>query len=1819
MKKGHIKIFIALFALTFVCTSVFAQLTGTKTIGGTSPDYATLADAVTALNSNGVGAGGVTFNIRDGAQAGNVTITATGTAANPIVFQSESLDASLVTISSSSFADIIILNGCSYITFNELTISYTGSSSYSVFEIQNNSDNVTIQNCILNGSSSTSTTFTAAVIYASESSSVDDCDNFTVQDCQISGGSYGIYFDMSTSQPGGFTVSGTELIDNAAGGMRLGDMGAPTITGNSIHRSISNNSFSAIFLGNCDGQSSILGNYIYTTGSGTMAYGISLNSASSTSGNNANLANNSIQIENGSSSADGIYQNSSSEYWNIYSNTIYISGGTSTSSYCYRSFTSTDDTKIQNNVFCHAGTSTGSSANQTIYIGNTSGVGSIDYNCYYTENTGNPFRGRWPSTNYTAFSSWTSATGESNSVNIDPEMLFVAGVGWKATANDLTGDGTNLGLTQDIDGNNRQSPTTIGAHENGAGTSPNIIVSVTSLNQFITSVGTPSATQTYTVEGENLTAPILIVPPTHWQIKQQGVGVFGSLVTLVPTLGTVATTTIEVRYNPSVAGSHSGNITHNSIGASERTVAVTGVSTNCSGPFSGTFTINPSATANCTNYHTFADAISDMVNGTRSDAPNYFHGPGIDGAITFNVSNGTYTEQLSITEITGASSTNTITFKSLSGTNTSVTLTSAGSNSIGNNYTLDFDGADYVTFRDMSIKRTGNNTYSHVVEMHGDASNNKLINNVIEGSTNSSSENAALVWAGEDDAGNSDNSFEDNSFVNGAAGIWYDGTSSNRKSNLSITGNTFACYRYGMYLRYIDGTTIDDNRIVNGSSFNSASTQGIYAFHLDDALSIQRNEIYLNRGGNVTGMELLSCEGNGSTFGTIANNMVAVGSSSSESSSGAGDGTGSTEGIYMNGTTHKNFYYNSWLTTSSNPTTARAFYVNGPSNAAINLRNNIFMASNGGYCFYNSISSAIASSNYNDFYTPSGLFAYWSGAVADLAALQTASGYDVNSVSADPVFTSNVDLHVSGSGIDGMATPLGGFTVDIDGDTRDVSTPDIGADEASICTPPTVDTDPSDVTICEGTNHTFSVEASGTNPTYQWQVNTGSGFANVTNTGVYSGATTDELTITAATAGMDTYVYQCVVSGDCTPNATSATATLTVNGLPTITGQPSPASVGAGGNTTFTVTATGAGLTYQWQANTGSGFANIGNTSVYSGVSTATLTITGATLAMNGYTYRCVVSGTCTPSATSNSALLTVLNLGLTWNGSISTNWFTSQNWTPGQVPTASDDITIPDVANDPVINSGGATCRDINIASGATLTINGSLSLAVNGDINANGNSILGTGTFSVQTTGTSTLTGGLNINGVIAVVTGATLNTNGGLVLENGASLMHGTGTPSGGGSVSGNVSVRRNGSTSTTVFNMWSSPIASGILPGGDSYQYISANGTHSTADDNPGPDPGWASFGGTMTVAKGYISTNAGNAAFTGTVNDGTKTIGVTTSAHPMNSLLQGSKFNLVGNPYPSAISANDLTSGNSGIITSSLYFWDDDLSGGSGYSAADFAVWNGTGSVGGGGHTPNGFIGSCQGFYVEASASSNVSFSNTMRRTNNSQFFRMAGQDLKVWISFEKDNLYNEVLVGFLPDATEARHEMYDAYKISALTEMSLSIVKETDEFAIAAFPDNTLGRVVPLHLRLDGDGNGVVKLARSENIGANQVYLYDDHLGVMHNLTTDTLYATGLTVADAFDRFFLYFNPTITDIEEVGSELSAYYWGGKVFISSNGSQEKDAVLRVYDMLGKEVFSRQGVDLSLGNNVINLEGLNAGAYVVNVSGANTNLSKKVIVK
>ncbi len=183
---------------------------------------------------------------------------------------------------------------------------------------------------------------------------------------------------------------------------------------------------------------------------------------------------------------------------------------------------------------------------------------------------------------------------------------------------------------------------------------------------------------------------------------------------------------------------------------------------------------------------------------------------------------------------------------------------------------------------------------------------------------------------------------------------------------------------------------------------------------------------------------------------------------------------------------------------------------------------------------------------------------------------------------------------------------------------------------------------PSNSTICAETNTFFDIKDTVAGLSYQWQVNTGSGFTNISNGGVYYGATTDSLNLIGVPNSMNGYEYRCIAIDSCSLSDTSNSAELTItSSSPTIAVQPFDTTVCASSNATFSVTATGMGLSYQWQVNSGSGFSNVSNGGTYLGATTNTLFLTDIAASYNGYEYKCIITG-CSVSDTSNTATLTV-------------------------------------------------------------------------------------------------------------------------------------------------------------------------------------------------------------------------------------------------------------------------------------------------------------------------------------------------------------------------------------------------------------------------------------------------------------------------------------------------------------------------------------------------------------------------------------------------
>ncbi|MGC4101895.1 choice-of-anchor J domain-containing protein [Ferruginibacter sp.] len=156
---------------------------------------------------------------------------------------------------------------------------------------------------------------------------------------------------------------------------------------------------------------------------------------------------------------------------------------------------------------------------------------------------------------------------------------------------------------------------------------------------------------------------------------------------------------------------------------------------------------------------------------------------------------------------------------------------------------------------------------------------------------------------------------------------------------------------------------------------------------------------------------------------------------------------------------------------------------------------------------------------------------------------------------------------------------------------------------------PAVTSQPTNLTVCQGSTATFSIVGTGAGISYQWQVSTNNGatYTNIPAGAPYGGVTTNTLTITNVPASFNTYRYRCVVSGTCPPAANSVGAILTVNPLPVITVSPaSPICGGIAGTNGTLITASGA-TTYTWSPATGL-YTNAAATTPYvAGTPTATV------------------------------------------------------------------------------------------------------------------------------------------------------------------------------------------------------------------------------------------------------------------------------------------------------------------------------------------------------------------------------------------------------------------------------------------------------------------------------------------------------------------------------------------------------------------------------------------------------------------------------------
>lgn len=455
---------------------------------------------------------------------------------------------------------------------------------------------------------------------------------------------------------------------------------------------------------------------------------------------------------------------------------------------------------------------------------------------------------------------------------------------------------------------------------------------------------------------------------------------------------------------------------------------------------SGTYTIGGASP----DYPSVVAAVNDLN--------NY----GVCGPVVFNIRNGTYTGNVSISDIPGASATNTILFRSENGNAALVTITYSAAG-LSDMYTLQLNNAKYVKLSKLTISGTGT-TYAHALEFVGTASYDTIENCVIAAPvTTSTSTYLACLYASSLTGGN--NVFRNNSFTGGAYSTYFLGTSSVvQTANNVFDGNSFSnAYYYSFYVYYTLNTKCRNNTVtVSPSAYSTHYV--MYLGYSDNMLEVTGNKL-IGTGltSSIYGLYIYDCDGNATTPGLIANNTVTF------------QTTGSVYALYSAYGSRLNFFHNTVISNSTSSSSYAAyFYHSSSSYTNITIRNNVFGSlSTSGYSLYN-YDPTYVNSDYNLLYS-GGISNIYKGINSinypTLTAYKAATpGQEMNSVAYRPAIISATNLQPNPAdtacwAMNGHGVQMAGDSMDMNGNARPTTVsagaPDLGAFEFTpASTPP---------------------------------------------------------------------------------------------------------------------------------------------------------------------------------------------------------------------------------------------------------------------------------------------------------------------------------------------------------------------------------------------------------------------------------------------------------------------------------------------------------------------------------------------------------------------------------------------------------------------------------------------------------------------------------------------------------------------------------------------------------------------------------------------
>jgi len=569
------------------------------------------------------------------------------------------------------------------------------------------------------------------------------------------------------------------------------------------------------------------------------------------------------------------------------------------------------------------------------------------------------------------------------------------------------------------------------------------------------------------------------------------------------------------------------------------------------------------------------------------------------------------------------------------------------------------------------------------------------------------------------------------------------------------------------------------------------------------------------------------------------------------------------------------------------------------------------------------------------------------------------------------------------------------------------------------------------------------------------------------------------------------------------------------------------------------------------------------------------------------------------------------------------------------------------------------SSAQGIDITTGGSIAITGAATIEIeNGDFINNGTYTKGTETVTMSGTTAKTMSGTTNTvlnnliisntggittqigeltsnnltvvsGGKFTVASGKAVNVttalannagDGGFIVNsdansNGSLITEGTST--------GNVTYNRY--ASSTGWHLVSSPVggqsidasfmtANSIATNSGKYGLAPYNNSTAVWDYYTDPLPS-----ATFTNGQGYevLLSSTGTIAFTGTVPNNNVSIGITASASP------GNSWNLVGNPFPSAIMGNIPADASNNFISvniaalddeyEAIYVWD---AANSGYLTVNHS-YSGNSAF---------YVAPGQSFFVYSPADgSTVNFTEAMQTHQTGNLFKSATiptPEIKLIAERTAGSTSTHIL--YLENMSPGLDPGYDAGRFSAgnnsfavythLVGDNTNLV----DFDIQCLPSSEYDFIIPVGLNAPANTE-VVFRAETMNLPSDvPVYLEDKVTATYTALYEPGSFYTVNFAAktEGTGRFFLHTKSSLTSIRPIANEndFNIIPHPENNLIRVIGSFSNNSTIDVYDMAGRKMLNRKLS--SSGINNVNMDELRSGIYVVFINSSTQSRSKKI---